>query len=128
MKTIALLSLVVLSVGCGYSSSNSKPSPGTVPTIAALAPDNTNAGTAGLTLTINGSSFNSDAVVKWNGTAQGTSFVSGNQLTAAIAATDLATAGTASVTVTNPGHPGGGMYGSGGTTAQTSNSMTFTIN
>jgi len=32
------------------------------------------------------------------------------------------------VTVTNPGHPGGGMYGSGGTTAQTSNSMTFTIN
>ena len=128
MKIIALLSLVVLSVGCGYSSSGSKPQPGIVPAIAALAPDNTNAGSAGFTLTVNGSNFNSDAVVKWNGTAQGTTFVSGSQLTAAIPATNVATAGTASVTITNPGHPGGGMSGSGGTTSQTSSAVTFTIN
>jgi hypothetical protein len=37
----------------------------------------------------------------------------------------IATAGTVSVTVTNPGTPGG-QYG-GGTMAETSNIMTFTI-
>jgi hypothetical protein len=47
-------------------------------------------------------------------------------LTATIPASDVATAGTITVTVTNPGTPGG-IYG-GGTMAQTSNSMTFTIN
>ena len=66
--------------------------------------------------------------MKWNGTSQPTTYLTGKQLTAAIAATNVATAGTASVTVMNPGKPGGGMYGAGGTKSETSNAMNFTVN
>jgi len=64
-----------------------------------------------------------------NGTAQtsNTTFVSGNQLMVAVPAAAIATSGTVSVTVTNPGSPGTGMYGSGGTLAETSSPMDFTI-
>jgi hypothetical protein len=131
MRTIPVLFLVMLWVGCGgydSPSSSAPPAPGVVPNIAELAPDNANAGSPGFTLTINGTNFNSDAAVKWNGTSQPTTYVTGKQLTAAIAATNIATAGTASVTVTNPGRPGGGPYGGGGTKSETSNTMTFTVN
>jgi len=131
MRTILVLFLVMLLVGCGgydSSSSSTPPAPGVVPNIAELAPDNVNAGSPAFTLTINGTSFNTDATVKWNGTSQPTTYVTGKQLTAAIAATNVATAGTASVTVMNPGKPGGGMYGAGGTKSETSNAMNFTVN
>jgi predicted heme/steroid binding protein len=98
-----------------------------MPNISALVPTNTNSGGPAFVLTVNGTSFNSDATINWNGTAQTTAHVSGSQLTATIPASDIATAGTsAAVTVTNPGHSGG-IYG-GGTLPETSNSMTFTIN
>jgi len=77
-------------------------------------------------LMVTGTNFNGNASINWNGTALTTTFVSGTQLTATIPAADVASAGTAAVTVTNPGTPGG-VYG-GGTAAETSNSMTFTIN
>jgi hypothetical protein len=86
------------------------------------------AGGSAVTLTVNGTNFGSQAVVNWNGAARATTFVSGNQVTAAIPAADVATAGSAAVTVTNPGTPGTGMYGSGGTLAETSSPMSFTIN
>jgi hypothetical protein len=69
--------------------------------------------------------FNTNATINWNATALTTSRVSANQLTVTIPNADLATSGTAAVTVTNPG-TSGGIYG-GGTMAETSNSMTFTI-
>jgi hypothetical protein len=76
---------------------------------------------------VNGTNFNSTATINWQGTAlPKTTFVSTNQLMGTIPDADVATAGTASVTVSNPG-VSGGIYG-GGTTAETSNSMTFTIN
>ena len=65
--------------------------------------------------------------MNFNGTAQMTTFISGNQVTASIPATAVATAGTASVTVTNPATPGTGIYGGGGTLAATSSPMSFTI-
>ena len=40
--------------------------------------------------------------MRWNGSARTTTFVSATQLTAAITAADIATAGTAQVTVANP--------------------------
>jgi hypothetical protein len=55
------------------------------------------------TLTVNGTGFASGAVVNWNGSPRTTTFVSSMQLTASILASDIATAGTANVTVTNPG-------------------------
>ena len=99
-----------------------------MPAITALAPDNAGSGSAGLTLTVNGSNFSAKSVVNWNGAAQATTWVSANQITAAIAATDLATPATVPITVTNPAVTGTGIYGSGGTTAETSNSMDFTVN
>jgi hypothetical protein len=66
---------------------------------------------------VNGTGFVSASVVNWNGAARTTTFVSGTQLQAAIRRTDVAAAGTATVTVFNP-TPGGG----------TSNAATFTVN
>jgi hypothetical protein len=72
-----------------------------------LVPDAAPPGGPGFTLTVNGTGFVSGAVVNWNGSARATQFVSEGQVTATILATDIAKAGTASITVVNPG-PGGG--------------------
>jgi hypothetical protein len=129
MKTICVLWLVIQCAACGYSShKNSAPQPGIVPKITELSPDNAHVGGPAFTLTVNGSSFASNAVVNWNGTGAPTTFVTSNQLTAAIAATAIATSGTVPVSVTNPGSPGSaGPYGGGGTASETSNTMTFMI-
>ena len=79
-------------------------------------------------LTVNGSSFNSDASINWNGSKQGTTYVTGKQLMAAIPMSAIATPGTVVVTVTNPGHAAGGIYGTGGTASATSTAMNFTVN
>jgi FG-GAP-like repeat/Abnormal spindle-like microcephaly-assoc'd, ASPM-SPD-2-Hydin len=68
------------------------------------------------TLTINGTGFVSGANVNWNGTVLTARFVNSSQLTAIVPAANIATAGTASVTVSNPA-PGGG----------TSNVMYFNV-
>ena len=130
-QTLVLVTLLVAGLACGYSSKsgmNTPASPGNMPTIAALVPANAAAGsslgTNGLMAT--GTHFNSNATINWNGNALTTTFVSATQLTATVPDADLASAGTAGVTVTNPG-TSGGIYG-GGTSPETSNSMTFTIN
>ena len=89
-------------------------SAGTGPTLASLSPSSASAGGPAFTLTLNGNNFVSGSVARWNGAARTTTFVSATQLTAAIPATDVATAGNAQVTVMNPG---------GGT----SNALAFTI-
>jgi len=132
LQTFLVLGLIAASVGCGgYNSNNATTTPptaGIMPAITALAPDSATSGSAGLTLTVNGSNFSAKSVVNWNGAAQTTTWVSANQVTAAIAATNLATPATVLVTVTNPAVTGTGIYGGGGTTAETSNSMDFTVN
>jgi type IV pilus biogenesis protein CpaD/CtpE len=126
-KTILLAALLMLGLGCGYSAKSTMPAvAGTMPTVSALAPSSVTAGSPSFVLTVNGTNFNSNAAINLNGTAQMTSRVSANQLTATVPAATVATAGTVAVTVTNPG-TAGGIYG-GGTAAETSNSMTFTIN
>ncbi|HXW54610.1 MAG TPA: VCBS repeat-containing protein [Candidatus Cybelea sp.] len=72
-----------------------------------LVPDAAAPGGAGLALTVNGAGFVSGAAVNFNGTALTTTFVSSTQLTANVPASEIASAGTASVTVVNPA-PGGG--------------------
>jgi 6-phosphogluconolactonase (cycloisomerase 2 family) len=68
-------------------------------------------------LTVVGNGFGADSVVQWNGSSRPTaSNGSINGLVAQISASDIATAGTATVTVFNSG-PGGGS----------SNPLTFTI-
>ena len=67
-----------------------------------LLPDTAKPGSAGFTLTVNGTGFFSGGVVKWNGSSRATTFVSSSQLKASILSSDIAKAGTASVTVVNP--------------------------
>ena len=72
------------------------------PTNASVNPNTRTAGSGAFTLTVNGSNFISgQSIVRWNGANRTTTFVSSTQLTAAITATDVATAGTANVTVFN---------------------------
>jgi hypothetical protein len=72
-----------------------------------LVPEAIAPGSAGFTLTVNGTGFASGAVVNWNGSGRTTTFVSGSRLTASILASDIATGRTASVTVVNPATGGG---------------------
>ncbi len=88
-----------------------------VPATTGIAPSSIMAGGLGFTLAVDGSNFVSNSVVKWSGSPRATSYVSANRLAALITAGDIASAGTASITVTNPA-PGGG----------TSNAQIFTIN
>jgi hypothetical protein len=88
-----------------------------IPSITALSPANATAGSAELTLTVAGSGFSPRSVVRWNGSDRTTLYVSSTMLYVRIPASDLASAGSAQVTVFNPGSGGG-----------TSNAVTFTVN
>jgi IPT/TIG domain len=127
VKATLLVTLTALTLACGYTAKTTPAVAGTVPAIAALSPSSTTAGSPAFTLTVNGTNFAGKAVVNWNGTAQATTVVSSNQLVMTVPAAAIANSGTVAVTVTNPGTPGAGMYGSGGTTAETSSPMAFTI-
>jgi hypothetical protein len=130
VQAISLVTLIALTLACGYSSKAAAPVAGTMPAISQLNPESATAGGDAFTLTVTGSNFGTKAVVNWNGTAQtaNTSYMSGTQLTVAVPASLIATSGTVSVTVTNPGTAGTGIYGTGATLAETSASMSFTIN
>ena len=84
------------------------------PGITGISPTSANSGGAAFTLTVNGTNYVSGATVDWNGAALTTTFVNSGQLTATVPASDIATGGTADITVVNP---------DGGT----SNTVTFTI-
>jgi uncharacterized protein (TIGR03437 family) len=98
--------------------------PAGVPVLTSLSPSGAKAGGAAFTLTVNGSGFVMGMTslmgpvpeaVLWNGTALSTTFVSATQLTAAIPAGDIASAGASQITVVNP-------------SGFASNALAFTIN
>ncbi len=72
-------------------------------TITSLSPASTAAGGAQFTLTVNGTNFLTGAAVQWNGTGLTTTFVNSTQVTATVPANDIASVGSASVTVVNTG-------------------------
>ena len=126
-----LLLIAISACGGGTSQSSinqpvsSGPGPNTLPTISTLFPNCAPAGEQFIDavdnqLTVigpNSSGFVAGLVVRWNGSDRPTtSNGSINALTAQISASDIATAGTAVVTIFDPA-PGGGS----------SNSLTFTI-
>lgn len=84
-----------------------------VPTITNITPPSKVAGTGAFTLTVNGTGFVSGSIVRWNGINRTTAFVSATQLTVAVLAADITSAGTAAITVANG--------------AAVSNAQTFTI-
>jgi hypothetical protein len=78
------------------------------PTVSALSPSSTGAGSPDFTLTVTGSHFLTGSVVQWNGSPRPTAYVSSTQLTAQISANDVASAGSFPVSVDN-GTTGGGV-------------------
>ncbi len=77
------------------------------PAISSLIPSSASSGDSGFELTVKGSGFYSSSFVEWNGGAVTTSYVSAKELRAQISASDIATAGVASVMVVNPSAEGG---------------------
>jgi uncharacterized protein (TIGR03437 family) len=126
--SLLLAMLVASTIACGYSSKAAPAQPGAIPAITQLAPNTATSGDGPFTLTVNGTAFARNAKVNWNGMAQPTMFVNANQLAATIPSSVIATPGTATVSVTNPATAGTGVYGGGGTLAETSNTMDFTVN
>jgi FG-GAP-like repeat/Abnormal spindle-like microcephaly-assoc'd, ASPM-SPD-2-Hydin/FG-GAP repeat len=68
-----------------------------------LVPNAVAPGGPGFNLTVYGTGFASGAVLNWNGSPRVTTVTNATKLSAAILATDIATAKTASITVTNVG-------------------------
>ena len=112
--TVILVVLFTVIAACGGDDNNKSKNP--VPVLTALSPTAATAGGTTFTLTVSGSSFVAGSLVQWNGAARTTTFVSSTQLTAAIPASDIASVGTAQVSVVSP-TPGGG----------TSSAIAFTI-
>jgi len=88
--------------------------PAAAPSLTSLSPSSANAGSGSMTLTVNGTGFNANSKVLWNGAALSRLSMTPTQLTATVPAANLASYGSASVTVSNA--PG-----------LTSNALTFSI-
>ena len=101
--TLAISSRSEATAATSRSSRHNNP----VPTVTSLSPSTTTAGAAPQTLVINGSNFVAGSAVTYNGVAHAASFKSSTQLSISLTASDLATAGTYAVVVTNLS-PGGG--------------------
>ncbi len=86
------------------------------PTLTSITPITANNGDAPFKLTVLGTGFASSSSVQWNGSARPTTWVSSTEVIAAIPASDVASIGTAQVTVATPG------------AAASSAAATFTIN
>jgi hypothetical protein len=109
LATGATVTITAVNPGSGGGTSNgvtfavSNPAP----VVARMAPSWAQAGSSAALIRIDGSGFTSGSQIRWNGTAVITTYVDANRLTASVPALNLASAGTASVTVFNPS-PGGG--------------------
>jgi hypothetical protein len=101
------ITVVNTAPGGGTSAAASLTVTNPAPVLGSISPNSVQAGSAAITLTVNGSSFVSGSIVRVNGSNRTTTFVSSTQLTAAIPASDLATGAQLSITVFTP-TPGGG--------------------
>jgi uncharacterized protein (TIGR03437 family) len=119
VAAVGTAQITVFNPAPGGGLSNALPfaiEPYPLPNLTVLSPNNAVAGGRAFTLSVIGSGFVSSSVIQWNGANRATTLgVLG--LNASISASDVAAAGTATVTVVNPS-PGGG----------TSNPLIFRIN
>jgi hypothetical protein len=98
-----VVTLAVLAITSGVLSATTNP----LPQLDPIAPNAVAPGTIGYTLTVTGTGFVSGSSIVWNGSPLATTFISASKLTAAISASLIATANTASINVFSPA-PGGG--------------------
>src|ERR1700683_3120860 len=85
-----------------------------VPHISSLSPSGVLTGGSGFTLRVFGSNFVQQSTVAVNGSNRQSGFVNSTEIDASLNSTDIATAGTLQITVTNPVNPtpGGGSSNS----------------
>ncbi|AFL89173.1 WD40-like beta propeller repeat protein [Terriglobus roseus DSM 18391] len=110
---LLLLASLAIVAGCGDSAKSTPAA--AAPGISSLSPATITAGAASFSLTVTGSGFVSGSAVQWNGSGRTTTYTSPTQLSAAIAASDVAAAGTAQIVIANPD-------------GQKSSASTFTVN
>jgi len=91
--------------GGGNSAASSFSIMSPTPSLTGLSPQSVPQGAA-TTVTVNGSGFEANSVVLWNGAPRTTTFVSGTALQVTLTAADLQSYGTGQISVNNPG-PGG---------------------
>jgi Tol biopolymer transport system component len=120
---VILLGWVVLVsalVSCGGGGTSTTPpqsvQPPVIPSVTSTVPGAVNAGQPFLNLEVDGSNFLPGATVLWNGSARPTTLENSATLSVSLAAGDIASAGTAQISVLNPPPKGG-----------TSNVFIFTI-
>jgi outer membrane protein assembly factor BamB len=70
--------------------------------VSSVSPSSVAAGGPPFSLTVLGKGFTQESAVQWNGAKRSTTYVSATELVAQIDAADIATTGSASVTVSNP--------------------------
>ena len=92
-----LLFLTFLFAGSAWAANNPVPQ-----LDQPIAPMSAVPGGPGFTLTVRGAGFVSGSVVNWNGSPRPTTFVDAGKITAAIPASDIISAGTATIMTTNP--------------------------
>ncbi len=73
------------------------------PRLDSLSPATSNAGSSGFTLTVTGAGFDASSIVYWNTVALTTLYVDSKTLTAQVPSSDIASAGTSSISVNAPG-------------------------
>jgi hypothetical protein len=78
-----------------------------LPSLTSISPTQVTGGGAVFTLTVLGSNFVPNSIVRWNGSARTTTYVSATEVKGAILSTDIAAGGEAQVTVFNPAPAGG---------------------
>lgn len=108
VKGTGLVTIYNPPLGGGSSGANIVNIISRVPAITSLSPVSGTAWSAGMVLTVNGTYFATDAVVRWNDQDRPTTYVSPSQVKATIPASDLLGASSNRITVFNPS-PGGGL-------------------
>jgi len=97
------VSITVLNSGSSVSNATQFSVVAAAPSITSLNPQSARVGSPNQQVTISGSGFVSGSVAQWNGSSRSTTFNSSTQLVMQVLASDLLSAGTAQVTVFNPG-------------------------
>lgn len=98
-----MITIRILGAVLALSASLLAQTPNPVPFITQpLIPASAAPGGPGFTLTVNGTGFVPGSVINWNGNPRSTAFINPSQLQASVPPSDVTTARTAWVTVSNP--------------------------
>ncbi|HEX6042833.1 IPT/TIG domain-containing protein [Longimicrobium sp.] len=97
------VSVVTPEPGGGSSAAGTLTLTASMPVLEALPSYGASAGRPGYPLVVHGTGFIRSSVIRWNGQARPTTYVSGTRLEMAVTDADLAVPGTAQVSVHTPG-------------------------